>query len=49
MALPNFLGGLAVILAALGSSGKSEILEDEAVCDYVDSLPQKLNQLSGKI
>ena len=49
VALPNFLGGLAVILAALGSSGKSEILEDEAVCDYVDSLPQKLNQLSGKI
>ena len=45
VAVPDFTGGLVLILAALGSSGRSELLEAEKVCDFFDNLPQKLEQL----
>lgn len=49
VALTDFSGGLAVILAALGANGRSEILEAEKVTDYFAGLPEKLDKLSGKL
>lgn len=48
VALSSFVGGLPIILTALGSVGKNEILEVEKVADFFGGFGQKLEQLLGK-
>lgn len=46
--ITSFNQGLAVILLALGATGKSEILESEKVTNYIGDFNAKLEQMLGK-
>ncbi|MCX6784049.1 MAG: hypothetical protein NT141_03190 [candidate division WWE3 bacterium] len=45
VAITNFYNGVSVLLVALGSGSRSEILESESILDYFDGLEAKLKSL----